>query len=42
MNDERCYCGDPECGNCFPIAGQERDPDAAYDEQRQAEIDDNF
>lgn len=37
---EPCLCGDPECGRCFPQPYPEEDPDKAYDEMRQREIDD--
>jgi len=33
-------CGDPECGNCFP-RNDWPDEDAAYEVQRQLEIDDD-
>jgi len=38
---ERCMCGDPECGNCFPRwdSWADIDEDAAYEEHRQIEID---
>jgi hypothetical protein len=34
-----CMCGDPECRSCFYIPLQEKDEDEAYDEWRQAQID---
>lgn len=38
---EPCLCGDPECRRCFPFYGEKReDEDAAYERQRQQEIDD--
>lgn len=40
MNDaEPCLCGDPECGLCFPGQPPEPCPDAAYDAERQQELD---
>lgn len=36
---ERCYCGDPECKNCFPFSSAQPDEDAEYEIVRQQEID---
>ena len=39
-NGERCYCGDPDCGLCFPFSKFEPEDDTRFEIMRQSEVDD--